>query len=128
MAYKSAYKFIYKTLNLGLKRTGVFVNSTAGYPRVEVHSFVENQALDKGAAVRVISCIVESMSTTSLENAVEMNEKNIELIQAIGQVSGAAFKIVGFIPTTLQDLVEQTDTQSILYRQLQSYDIYLEQQ
>ena len=126
MAYKSAYKFIYKALRDALVRTGVPVGGTASYPRVELHSFIESQALDKEGRVRVISCTMESMSDTSLEDCVYLNEINLERLENITTV-GADFTIIGIIPNQLQDLSETTDTKNILYRQLQSLDITIEQ-
>lgn len=126
MAYKTAYKFIYGSLVAALQRTGVKVGTTAGYPRVELHSFIENQPLDKEGKVRQISCVMESMSDTSLEDAIYLNEINLEKVMPL-ETENTQFRILGVLPTQLQDLTETLETKAILYRQLQSLDITIEQ-
>ena len=124
--YKSAYKPIIKALITALERTGVYVGGTAGYPRVEVHSVIENTPMDKAGSVRVLACTVESMSTVSPEEAAGMNEDNLAKIGAFSY-SGADFKVIGIVPTQFQDLTETSDPQKIIHRALQSIDIYVQQ-
>lgn len=126
MAYKTAYKFIYGSLVAALQRQGVKVGTTAGYPRVELHSFIENQSLDKEGKVRQISCVMESISDTSLEDAIYLNEINLEKVMPL-ETENTQFRILGVLPTQLQDLTETLETKAILYRQLQSLDITIEQ-
>ena len=126
MAYKSAYKFIYKALRDALVRTGVVVGETASSARVELHSFIESQALDKTGKVRQVSCVMESMSNVSLEDSVYLNEINLQRIQGLS-TQDTDFRIVGIIPNQLQDLTEASDSERIIYRQLQSLDITIEQ-
>ena len=124
--YKSSYKTIAAALRTALTRQGVFVGGTAGYPRVQLHSFVENTPQDKGDAVRVLSCVVESISTKSAVDSATINETNLQLLGGFSY-SGTDFRAFGLIPTQQQELTETSDPQKILYRVLQSIDIYVQQ-
>ena len=124
----SAYKAIYSAIVSKLTRTGVSVGRTAGYPRIEVHSITENERMDKGGSVRVLALTVESMTTSSLVAADTLNEGNLALLDTMNGTRAGAFRIVGIVPTQLQDLTETSDTQRIIYRLLQGLDIYVEAQ
>lgn len=129
--YNPSYQPVAEALHVTLAREGVHVGDTAAYPRVECHSFVENTPQDKGDAVRVLACVVESMSVTSPEEAAGMNADNLALIQTLDgyiYTSGTTtFEVIGIVPTQFQDMTETSDPQKILYRALQSIDIYVQQ-
>ena len=122
--YKSAQGEIYKALRRRLLRNGIPVGETADYPRIEIHSFTENPPQDKDGYMRTISCIVESMSPRSYGDAVTMNEENIARVLAASwhTISGG-FTVIGITPDQLTELTETLDTQEILYRQLQRFNI-----
>ena len=124
--YKSAQGEIYKALRRRLLRNGIPVGETADYPRIEIHSFTENPPQDKDGYMRTISCIVESMSPRSYGDAVTMNEENIARVLAASwhTISGG-FTVIGITPDQLTELTETLDTQEILYRQLQRFNILL---
>ena len=124
--YKSSYKTIAAALRTALTRQGVFVGGTAGYPRVQLHSFVENTPQDKGDAVRVLSCVVETNSTKSAVDAATINDTNVQLLGSFSY-TGTDFRAFGVVPTQLQEFTETSDPQQILYRVLQSIDIYVQQ-
>ena len=124
MSYKSAQGQLYKALRSQLLRPGIPVGETAGYPRVEIHSFTENAPQDKDSMVRSISCVVESMSVASYGDVVAMNEQNLERLLADGwQVIGKGFTVMSVVPDQLTELTETLETQEILYRQLQRLTI-----
>ena len=126
--YSSSYQTIAAALASALSREGVFVGGTAGYPRVELHSFVENAPTDKGSAVRVISCVVESMSNRSAEQAAALNADNLTVLAEFRyEDDGKTFRVFGVVPTQLQELTETSDPQMFLYRVLQTIDIYVQQ-
>ena len=126
MSYKSAQGEVYKALRRQLVRPGIPIGETANYPRVEIHSFTENPPTDKDGLVRTLSCIVESMSTTSYGDAVTMNEDNLERLLAEGWgVLDKGFTILGITPDQLTELTETLETQEILYRQLQRINILI---
>ena len=124
MRFKSSQGEIYKALRQRLIRKGVAVGETAGYPRIELHSFIENAPTDKDGQVRSVSLVVESMSAQSYGHAVTMNEENLERLLADGwHVLGKGFTILGVVPDQLTELTETLETKDILYRQLQRLTI-----
>ena len=124
MKYKSSQGDIYKALRQQLVRKGVAVGETAGYPRIELHSFIENAPTDKDGQVRSVSLVVESMSAQSYGHAVAMNEENLDRLLADGwHVLGNGFTILGVVPDQLTELTETLETKDILYRQLQRLTI-----
>lgn len=122
----SALGAVYKALVSGLTRKGVKVGGTASYPRVEVHSVVEQEPLDKGGIVRAITCIVESMSEDKMADVMQMNEGNLERLVAQALNLGESWRIIDIIPGQLQELTESTETNKILYRLLQNITVYVE--
>lgn len=124
MIYRSSQGEVYKAIRARLTRKGIAVGETAGYPRVEVHSFTENAPTDKDGRVRVVSCVVESMSVTSYGHSVSMNEENLaRLLAGDWHVLGNTFEVLGVVPDQLTELTESLDTKEILYRQLQRVNI-----
>lgn len=123
MRYRSAQATIYKMLREKLVRKGVPIGETAGYPRVEIHSFTENAPLDKDGLLRSLSCIVESMSTKSYGTAVTMNGENLARVITDEPVTFDGFTVLAVIPDQLTELTETLETQDILYRQLQRINI-----
>ena len=75
--FRSAYAAVYKAARLVLKNLGVAVGETANYPRIELHSFVENGPLDKGNSVRQLTLTVEAMSSKSRAEAVDLIDGSI---------------------------------------------------
>ena len=125
MNYRSAQGEVYKALRKQLVRKGIPVGETAGYPRVEIHSFTENTPTDKDGSVRSLSCIVESMSVKSYGDSVAMNEENLERLQEEGWTAFGGFTVLGITPDQLTELTETLDTKEILYRQLQRINILI---
>jgi hypothetical protein len=124
MNYRSSQAEIYKALRQRLAREGVAIGETADFPRVEIHSFIENAPTDKDGKVRTLSVVVESMSAKSYGHAVTMNEENLDRLLADGwHVLGNGFHILGIVPDQLTELTETLDTKEILYRQLQRLNI-----
>lgn len=124
MMYRSSQGDLYKAMRRQLARNGVAVGETAGYPRVEIHSFAENAPTDKDGQVRSVSVIVESMSAQSYGHAVAMNEENLDRLLAEGwHVLGNGFTILGIVPDQLTELTETLETKEILYRQLQRINV-----
>ena len=121
----SGYRTIYKALVSRLGRQGVTVGDTAKYPRVEVHSIREQERLDKEGALRQINFTVESISNSSLDQAVQMNEDNLKLLTEY-ELELTGWTSLGIVAVQLQDLSETSDTNKILYRILQEMAVYLE--
>lgn len=125
MSYRSAQGEVYKALRRQLLRPGIPVGETAGYPRVEIHSFTENAPQDKDGCLRSMSCIVESMSVKSYGDSVSMNADNLERLLADGWGVDKGFTILGITPDQLTELTETLETQEILYRQLQRINVLI---
>jgi hypothetical protein len=123
----SAYGDLYKAIVTRLTRTGVRVGRTAGFPRVEVHTITESERLDKDGALRRMSLTVESMSNKSMEEAQTLNDGNLKLLTENDLTLATGWTCIGIIPTILQDLTETSETNTILYRLIQQYDIFIEQ-
>ena len=122
----SAYGPVYAALKAALSREGVTVGGTAGYPRVEIHSIIEGERQDKDGRMRQFTCTVESMSNRSLGDAVTLNDANLRLLtENVPQISG--WTVIGVVPGQLQDLVESSDPQKIIYRLLQELFVFVEQ-
>lgn len=126
MRFRIAQGDLYKALRAQLLRPGVPVGETAEYPRVEIHSFIESAPTDKDGLLHNLSCVVESMSTRSYGEAVEMNEVNIDLLlKGNWHAIGNEWTIISVSPDQLTELTETLDTQEILYRQLQRINILI---
>lgn len=125
--FTSAYKAVVTALQSLLARAGVYVGQGAGYPRVEVHTVTESERLDKGGNLRRLSCTVESISAKSMNECNALLQENLDRLAA-GQLAVApeGFELVGIVPQQLQDLTESSDTANIIYRLLQSVDIYVQ--
>ena len=121
----SGYRTVYNAVVSRLTRTGVTVGSTAKYPRVEVHSIREQERQDKESALRQINLTVESISNSSLGDAVTMNEDNLRLLTE-NELELTGWNCLGVLPVQLQDLSETSDTNKIIYRLLQELVITLE--
>lgn len=122
----SAIGAIFKAIRLALMRSGINVGGTSGYPRIEIHSIIESEWLDKGMRLKQMTCIVECLSTERLSDVFTMNEENLRrmLTEALSLDSG--WQIISIIPGQAQELTETSETQSIIYRLMQNVTIYIE--
>ena len=123
--HTSAYGPLGAALVTRLQRNGVYVGRTAGYPRVEVHSYIEGERLDKDGRLRSVTCTVESMSNRSKAEAGEMNEENLRLLSET-ELELEGWTCLGVEPGILQDIDEVSDTQKVLYRLLQEITVFME--
>lgn len=123
----SAFGEVYKALRARLARTGIHVGSTADYPRVEIHSIIESEWMDKGHTMKNISCIVECISDKRMQDVMDMNEGN--LVRMLGEALNLenGWEVFGLVAGQLQELTEATETKAILYRLLQNVTIYVRQ-
>lgn len=122
--YRSSQGEMYRQLRSMLERDGVQVGGGAGYPRVELHSFVEQPPQDKDGRLREMTVVMESISASSYGEAVEMNSENLTRV-AWREPETESFRVIGIAPDTLTEMTEQADTQTVLYRQLQTLRIIL---
>lgn len=122
--YRSAQEEVQPALRAMLLRDGLKVGGSAGYPRVELHSWNELPAEDKGGSLRQVTCTVESMSTSSKGDAVAMNRENLSRLSG-KRFTTEHFSVIGIVPEGLTDMEETLETQAILYRELQSFRLFI---
>lgn len=122
----SAYSTLYAGIVARLKRNGVRVGGTADVPRIEAHSITEGERLDKDGALRQLTLTVECISNSSVAEAAAMNDENLKRLTETDLDLGNDWSCIGIVPTILQDLTEASDTQKVLYRILQQFNIYIQ--
>lgn len=122
--YRSAQEEVQPALRAMLLRDGLKVGGSAGYPRVELYSWNELPAEDKGGSLRQVTCTVESMSTSSKGDAVTMNGENLSRLSG-KRFTTEHFSVIGIVPEGLTDMEETLETQAILYRELQSFRLFI---
>lgn len=87
------------------------------YPKIDLHSWIENPPLDKEDSVREISFIVEAYSNSSYDEAMSMADTIAQgLIANPPAVDGA--KIISVVPDGTEEIEEQDNNNVVLYRQL----------
>lgn len=124
----SAMGATYKAIVAKLTRKGVNVGGTGAYPRIEVHSVIENPPLDKDGQVKSISCTVECITEDRLASVIQMNSDNLSLLLSESLQIDKPWHIIGIQPGVAQQLTESSDTNAIIYRIIQDLTIYVEKQ
>lgn len=111
---KNLYKavvFIVKGIN------PKWIDKGVKYPKIDLHSWIENPPMDKEDSTREISFIVEAYSNTSYDEAVTMaDEVAQKLCDEPIEVEGA--KVVSVLPDGTEESDEQDNNNIVLYRQL----------
>lgn len=125
--FRSAYSAVYRGIVSALSALGLPVNGTADLPRVELHSFTENEPLDKEGRTRSLTVVVDSMSETSVSEAVGLAETSVAGLIGSALDLGEGFRVLGVLPTQLQDLPETSDSQKVIYRVLQTFNVFVTQ-
>lgn len=94
-----------------------WIDKGVKYPKVDLHSWIENPPVDKESSVREISFIVEAYSNTSYDEAVTIADAVAQrLCNEPITVEGA--KVVSVEPDGTEEIEEQDDNNVVLYRQL----------
>lgn len=124
----SAMGATYKAIVAKLTRKGVNVGGTGAYPRIEVHSVIENPPLDKDGQIKSISCTVECITEDRLASVIQMNSDNLSLLLSESLQIDKPWHIIGIQPGVAQQLTESSDTNAIIYRIIQDLTIYVEKQ
>lgn len=122
---------LYKRLYELLRDAGLSVNSTAGYPRVEISSVSEGEPVSKDGSVRTAQAVIDSLSSLSFGESADMdNEVNVAVGNAEWPVAvddaPIPFEIFG--ATTMSCVVgeDYTDSQEHLYRYTRTIQFYLQ--
>lgn len=94
-----------------------WIDKGVKYPKIDLHTWIENPPLDKEDAVREISFIVEAYSNTSYDEAVTMADTIAQgLCDNPPAVEGA--EIVFIAPDGTEEIDEQDNNNVVIYRQL----------
>lgn len=94
-----------------------WIDKGVKYPKIDLHSWIENPPMDKEDSTREISFIVEAYSNTSYDEAVTMaDEVAQKLCDEPIEVEGA--KVVSVLPDGAEESDEQDNNNIVLYRQL----------
>lgn len=87
------------------------------YPKIDLHSWIEDTPTDKEQAVREISFIVEACSNTSYSQAVDMADQISQMLcNEPFEVEGA--EVVSVYPDGTEEIEEQDNNNVVIYRQL----------
>lgn len=126
--FRSGIAALFRAVRSLLVREGVNVGGTAGYPRVEIHSLVENPPVDKGGGLRSVDLVVECMSEERLADAVAMTEENIVRLFAEAGFPVEGFSVAGVVAGQVRMLEEQaaSDQNKVLYRILQDMTVWIQ--
>ena len=94
-----------------------WIDKSVKYPKIDLHSWIENTPTDKESSVREISFIVEAYSNTSYDEAVTMADTIAQgLCENPIEVEGA--EVVSILPDGTEEIEEQDNNNVVLYRQL----------
>lgn len=122
----SAFSPLYSAIVARLSRPGVTVGGTAAIPRIEVHTITEGERLDKDGALRQLTLTVECVSNKSTADTVAMNDANLRLLTE-EDLSIEGWTVLGIVPTLLQNITETSETQAIVYRLIQQFNVFIKQ-
>lgn len=119
---------VFKALRAALARIGVHVGGTAAYPRIEIHSLVQSEPLEKSSSIFRIDCIVESVSDVKVADVIELAEGNEARIYEAAGIDPAGYTIIGYGRGQVRLFEEQetTEQNKVIYRLLQDMSIWVE--
>lgn len=129
MAFLTGIADVFKALRSRLTRQGVNIGGTAGFPRVEIHSLVEDTPQDKDGSVRSVTCSIECISTEKVADVVALTESNLDLIFGHGGLGLTGhWSVIGIVPGQTRMFSEQEtlDSQQIIYRMITDVTIWFE--
>lgn len=118
MSYRYIKKSLFKavvSLVKGIDPT--WIDKGVKYPKIDLHSWIENTPIDKEDSVREISFIVEAYSNKSYDEAVTMADTVAQKLCNEGvEVEGA--EVIAIVPDGTEEIEEQDNNNIVLYRQL----------
>lgn len=115
---------LFQHLMQSMRRPGVIVGGSAGYPRAEIVSVNEQSVLDKGGEVRQVLVTIDSMSNKGLGEAFEINQKNLDRIKDADD-STSSYQILGVAEGNTTAREDMSDTQVVFYRVTNNLTFYL---
>ena len=94
-----------------------WIDKGVKYPKIDLHSWIEDAPSDKEQAVREISFIVEAYSNTSYSQAVDMADQISQMLcNEPFEVEGV--EVVSVYPDGTEEIEEQDNNNVVIYRQL----------
>lgn len=116
--YRYAKKSLFRAVvNLVKGVNPSWIDKGVKYPKIDLHSWIENTPTDKEQSVREISFIVEAYSNTSYEQAVDMADQiSQKLCNEQLEVEGA--EVISIYPDGTEEIEEQDNNNVVIYREL----------
>jgi hypothetical protein len=116
--YRYAKKSLFRAvINLVKGVNPSWIDKGVKYPKIDLHSWIENTPTDKEQSVREISFIVEAYSNTSYEQAVDMADQiSQKLCNEPLEVEGA--EVISIYPDGTEEIEEQDNNNVVIYREL----------
>lgn len=116
--YRYAKKSLFKAVvNLVKGVNPTWIDKAVKYPKIDLHSWIENTPTDKEQSVREISFIVEAYSNTSYAEAVDMADQiSQKLCNEPLTVEG--YTVVSVLPDGSEEIAEEDNNNIVIYRQL----------
>lgn len=126
--FTSSIASAFKLIRNALTRQGVKIGGTAAYPRVEIHSVVEDAPQTKDNSVRSVTATVECVSAEKVADVVTLLEGNTEKLFADAGLALTGWDVIGIVPgqVRLFDEQQSLDSAAVFYRVLQDVTIWLE--
>lgn len=115
---------LFRHLVKAMSRDGVLVGKSPDYPRAEITSVNEQDALDKAGEVRTVAVTIDSMSARSLGEAMDISAGNLERIRDADDET-EHFRILGVTESTASTMEDMTETSAVLYRVINNLTFYL---
>ena len=116
--YRYAKKSLFRAVvNLVKGVNPSWIDKGVKYPKIDLHSWIENTPTDKEQSVREISFIVEAYSNTSYAEAVDMADQiSQKLCNEPLTVEG--YTVVSVLPDGSEEIAEEDNNNIVIYRQL----------
>lgn len=116
--YRYAKKSLFRAVvNLVKGVNPAWIDKAVKYPKIDLHSWIENTPTDKEQSIREISFIVEAYSNTSYAEAVDMADQiSQKLCNEPLTVEG--YTVVSVLPDGSEEIEEEDNNNIVIYRQL----------
>ncbi|MBQ5593973.1 MAG: hypothetical protein IIU76_05270 [Bacteroidales bacterium] len=116
--YRYVKKSLFKAVvNLVKGVNPSWIDKGVKYPKIDLHSWIENTPIDKEQDTREISFIVEAYSNTSYSQAVDMADQISQMLcNEPFDVEGA--EVVSVYPDGTEEIEEQDNNNFVIYREL----------
>lgn len=116
--YKYAKKRLFKAVVELVKGINPqLIGKGVKFPKIDLHTWIENAPIDKEQGVREISFIVEGYSNRSYDEAVGIADEVAEkLCKNTWQIEG--MEVISIAPDGSEEIEEDDNNNIVIYRQL----------